>query len=455
MTRLLFLLLLPLPGAPAWAQERPAPADVSRADSLREDDAVRRALGASPVARAARARLEAAQAAQALGQRPLVAAPEAEVSTTLGPMLVPEADDHTTEAAVSVTLERPAVRRARRAAAGAAYDAATATAQATLDALVYEVRAAYAALGAQETFARLAETLHADADTLVEAVALRFRVGDASELDLRLARLDAVRAGAEADASAGEAAETRARLAALLGTKADALPPLASPAPWSLAPPDTLAISDTLAASAPPPVTTPPAVAAAEAATREAEALARYARAQVGVPTITLRGGLGYTRLFFGRDDLDADPLVRDGFRRLGRSGVDVFVGVAVPLPFGSPARREAALAEAEALARGAEAGRVAAELSADAAAATARLRRAEARQARYRSAASDVSESLYLLRLAYSGGEIGLETLLTGRARLYDTLAATLRASAEATQARLALAHALGTVSAGLRLVP
>jgi outer membrane protein, heavy metal efflux system len=438
MKRLGLLLTLVL-SAPARAQDAPVPP--APGDSLREADAVRMALDASPAARAARARLWAAQAARALSRSPLVEAPEAEVTTTLGPALVPDADDHTTEAGVSVTLERPGVRRARRAAADAALAAATAEARATLDGLAYEVRTRFAELRAQEAVAALAAVLHADADTLVAAVALRERYGDASELDLRLTRLDAVRAAAEADAAALEAAETRARLAALLGTTPGALSPLAAP---------EAAVPDTLRAGPPPS-----AVLAAEAAAREAAAAAQYARVRKRIPTFTLHGGVEYSRLFFGPDDLDAEGHLKDEFRRLGRADVGLTVGVSFPLPFGSPAGRESVLAEAEAAARAAEATQTAAEIAAEAEAARVALARAQARQARYRAAASDVSESLYLLRLAYAGGEIGLEALLAGRGRIYETLAATLRADAEITRARLDLARALGTLLTRDEYVP
>ncbi len=196
-----------------------------------------------------------------------------------------------------------------------------------------------------------------------------------------------------------------------------------------------------------------PALAGARGEAASAEAEARYAPSRTHLPTFTLRGGVERSRLFYGPDDLDADPALRDGFRRLGRAGVDVLVGVSFPLPFGSPARREAALAAAEAAARTAEADAVAADLAGAADLARLRLRRAEAAQARSRSAQADITESLYLLRLAYAGGEIGLDDLIAGRARLYERLADGLRADADVALARLDLARALGTLSSGLRL--
>ena len=404
---------------PGRAQVAPA----APGDTLTEAAAVRRAVESSPAARAARARLDAAGAARAAGRTFLAEAPEAEASTTLGPTLLPESDANTTEATVAATFERPAVRRARRAAADAAFDRAAAEARATLDGLVYETRARYADLAAAASLARLADTLLADADTLLAAVALRYRTGDVSELDLRLARLDATRAAAERDVAFADADAARAALAALLGPAAGR--PVAVAAP------------DRLLPSTPDAATDPPALVAAKAATREAEAAARYARAARRLPTFTVRGGLEYGRTYYGRDDLRAEPAVRDGFDRLGRTGLDVLVGVAVPLPFGGPARAG-------------EAAEVGAALAADAAGARVRLRAAQGRRARYADARADVAESLALLRTAYAGGEIGLQDLLTARARVYETVRAARTADADAARAALDLARATGTVAAG-----
>lgn len=435
MPRLLILAGLWLaPGVVADASAQSTP----RADTLREAEAVARAVSTSAPARATAARVDAARAREAARSSWWADAPELEAGTALPTDGLFSADEYRVEAGVSARLEAPAVRRARRAAAAAERRVFDAEARAGLSERAFDVLERYAAAAAAEDLSRLARTLATDADSLVRAVDLQFRVGDVSELDLRLARLDAVATAADAARAEAEARSTRAALAVLVGIDADALGPLVPLdrlAPW--------AVVDSTAET--------PAVRAARAATEAAEAEATYATRRARRPDVQVRGGLELSRAVYGRDDLVADPVLWSGFERLGGSEVELTAGVAIPLVRFGPAAREAQAARADAEARRADAAALDATTRAEQAAARERLRDAEALRRLYASARPDVDESLALLRMAYAGGEMSLPDVLAARSRLYDSVRAALEAAASARRAAVDAARASGVLPVGI----
>lgn len=435
MPRLLFLAALALaPGFLVGAAAQPT----ARADTLREDEAVARAVSTSAPARAAAARMEAAGARARARSTWWTEAPEVDAGTALPADDLFSAREYNVEAGVSARLESPGVRRARLSAAEAERTAAEAQIRAELAGRAFDVLERYAEATAADEFARLARTLATDADSLVRAVELQYRAGDVSELDLRLARLDAVATAADALRADTERRSARAALATLLGIDVDALGPLVPLdrlAPWD----------ETRNAAATPQVQA--ARAGAAAAEAEAGYLARRGRR----PEIQVRGGVELSRMVYGRDDLVADPVLWAGFERLGGPEVEITAGVAIPLVRLGPASREAQAAQADASARRAEAAALEATTRAEEQAARQRLEDADALRRLYASSSTDIAESLALLRMAYAGGEMSLPEVLASRSRLYATVRAALEATSDARRAALDAARAVGALPTGI----
>ncbi|HEX8385877.1 MAG TPA: TolC family protein, partial [Rubricoccaceae bacterium] len=138
---------LALAGSPAQAQ---AP------DTLSEASAVERALAVSPALRTAEAAVALAQAERDADGAFLTEGPELDVDAALNPLEPPAPGDIEAGVSVSQTLERPAVRRARRAAAGSRLAVAEGQRRAARFDLVADVRLAVADLAAAQGAARLA-----------------------------------------------------------------------------------------------------------------------------------------------------------------------------------------------------------------------------------------------------------------------------------------------------------
>lgn len=413
-------------------------ARAQRVDTLREQTAVAMALSTSPQARAAFAAVRAARAQQAARSNRWAEAPELEADVALPPSFLEEGDEYRAEVGVGFTLEAPSVRQARVAAASAERAWAEAEQRAALAERGFDVLARYTDASAADAHLRLARLLAADADTLVDAVDLRYRAGDVSELDLRLARLDALSAQTEQARAEAQALSARLELATLLGQPADALGPLVRFEQLAILP-----SPDTLLEAYP--------VQAARAAAAAAEAEAAYTTRQLVRPALRLRGGLELSRTTYDRDGLVADPVLWNGFVRLGGSGVELTAGVSIPLVQFGPQSREAQAAQAEASARQAQAAALAATSRAQQTAARVRLQNADALRLRYVAVRPDVEESLALLRLAYAGGEMSLTDLLAARARLYATVRDALEADVEVRRAAYDAARAAGVLPAGL----
>ena len=407
-------------------------------DTLSEATAVERALAASPAVRTAEAALALARAERDVDAAFLAEGPVLDVDAAANPLELAAPG----EAGVSVsqTLERPAVRRARRAAAGGRLAVAAAQRRAAQVDLVADVRAAVTDLAAAQEAAGLAREALAAADTLVAVARLRYRFGDVSELDWRLARADAAAVaaevvGTEADRAAAEAA--LARLLVAPGARV-AVPPL-----------DALprVPADTLGAPERPDVLV--AALAAEAAALDAA----LGRERTRFPTVTVRAGLERRSLFYGPGDVRGADLGDDFL--LGRRETEVVVGLSVPLPFGGAGRRDALRTDAVARLRDAEAASVRTVAASDVAASAAAVRASSRALARLDGVAADLAEIDGLLALAASGGEIDVPTLLAQRDRVRGIRRALLDARAADRRARLALARALGRPAAGLPVDP
>ena len=439
-------------GTAARAQEQAR----TPADTLSEDAAVERALAFVPALRSAEAAVGLARAEQAVASAFLTEPPvlEADLALGVGEIAAPEAYG----AAVSQTLERPGVRRARRAAASGRFAVAEAQRRVARFELVADVREAVTEQAAAQDAARIAREALAAADTLVAVARLRYRFGDVSELDLRLAQADAATTAAEsfqADAQVAAAQAALVRLVALPPGSAPIVPSLADlpPVPTGALPGDSLGgrgAPGSLSRVDPALLASRPDVAAAQR-TAEAAALdAAFRRSARRFSTLAVRAGLERSGRFFGPDDIRGTTALGDDFR-LGRRETELTLGVAIPLPFGGAGDREAARAEAEFRLRQAEAEAVVYGAGAGAGAALTRARQAERVLGRFAAIEPELATNDALLDLASRGGEIDIPTLLAQRERLRAARRALLNARAETRRAQLALARALGRPAAGL----
>ena len=438
-------------GTPAHAQTAG-----TVADTLSEVAAVQRALAAAPALRSAEAAVDLARAEQAVAAAYLTEPPvlEADAALGVGEIATPEMYG----VAVSQTLERPSVRRARRAAAGGQFAVAEAQRRAVRFGLVADVRDAVTEQAAAQDAARIAREALAAADTLVAVARLRYRFGDVSELDLRLAQVDAASTAAEsfqADAQVAAAQAALVRLVALPPGSAPIVPSLADlpPVPTGALPGDSLGgrgapgslsrVDTALLASRPD-------VAAAQR-TAEAAALdAAFRRSARRFSTFAVRAGLERSGRFFGPDDIEGAGPFGDDFR-LGRRETELVLGVAIPLPFGGSGDREVARAVAAVRLRPAAAEAVVYGAGAGAGAALIRARQAERVLGRFAAIEPELATNDALLDLASRGGEIDIPTLLAQRERLRAARRALLNARAETRRAQLALARELGQPAAGL----
>lgn len=446
------------------------------ADTLSEATAVARALSASPALRAAGAALDLAGADRAASSTFLTEPPVLNADAQLGPTFLPEPDNYAFGLGLSQTLERPGVRRARRSAAGGRYAVAEAEARARRFDIVVAVRVAFAEVAVAQGTVRIAREALAAADTLVAVARLRYRFGDVSELDVRLAETDAAGTAAEALVAEAGLAQAQATLARLL-----ALPlgvPVAVPALDAL-PPVPLPPEVAKALGGPPPRTPQPDVpagplrpdAAAFAALADTTIIGRrpdVVLAERTVAAAALDSGfrarsrrfsdfavslsLERAGTFYGPDDVTGAGPFGDDFR-LGRAGTDILVGVSVPLPFGGLGDRASERAAAEVRLREAERDVVVYEAGAETAAALVRVQQAERVTGRLAAIEAALPTTDALLDLASRGGEIDVPTLIAQRERLRAVRQTILDARAEDRRAHLALARALGDPAAGLSL--
>ncbi|HEX8298458.1 MAG TPA: TolC family protein, partial [Rubricoccaceae bacterium] len=406
-------------GMPARAQTAGTPAG-----TLSEVVAVERALASAPALRSATAAVDLARAEQAVAGAFLTEPPvlEADAALGVGEIAAPEAYG----VAVSQTLERPSVRRARQAAAGGRFAVAEAEQRVVLLGLVADVRDAVTEQAAAQDAARIAREALAAADTLVAVARLRYRYGDVSELDLRLAQADAATTAAEAFQAEAQVALAQATLVRLI-----ALPPGSAPVVPSLVDLPVVLVreprGDSLAPGRAPGIPTRvnatllasrPDVAASQRTADAAALDAAFRRSARRFSTFAVRAGLERSGRIFEPDDVEGAGPFGDDFR-LGRRETELTLGVAIPLPFGGGGGREVARAEAEFLLRQAEAETVVYQAAAGAGAALIRAQQAERVLSRFAAIEPELATNDELLDLASRGGEIDIPTLLAQRERL------------------------------------
>ena len=284
--------------------------------------------------------------------------------------------------------------------------------------LVGDVKVAYVDALAAERAARVAASQAALADQMATMVAGRLALGDASDLEARMARIDATRAEAVRATRTAERDRARLRLLALLGMPSGT-------APVMLVDPGAVPASACGTASA-------PLVAAALAARPDVRA------AELHVEAAGERAGLERAKILTLTATIDMNGQGKEGF--------EAGPGVAVELPILSQNQGGRARAAAELLqaTRRYEAVRaaVAAEVE------TALVGFVEARAVET-TLGSDLAASLARERQQadrlYEAGEVSLFAALEMRQRLNDVELSRIEVGLAAARARARLEAAMG----------
>jgi cobalt-zinc-cadmium efflux system outer membrane protein len=365
---------------------------------LRIDDALTRARTASPLLRAAAAEIDAARA-RLVQARVLAANPVVSVDLARHTAPTEEQIDRGVELAQEVEVGGQRGLRIEVAR----YDVVRAEhlladRRRTVDA---EVRRSFFALVAGERRALLARESAVLAERLAEATRRRARAGDVGVLDVRLSELEAVRA-AQAVASAEEQrAAAAAQLAVAMGSEAltEATVVAEEDEPGHL-PPEAELVEHALA--------TRPDLAAARAVRTRLEAEAGLVRRRSLVPNPILRG--------FYRNELFDERIVGGG--------------ISVPLPVWNRDRGTEAALRAQAVAAGAAADRLAAEIPHQVRLALVRRTVAAESFRRYRrDARPAVAAARDALERAYGAGYVGLTERVVQQDRLIQVQAAAIDA--------------------------
>ncbi|HET9983419.1 MAG TPA: TolC family protein [Longimicrobiales bacterium] len=289
-------------------------------------------------------------------------------------------------------LELPWVRSARIGAARSAAEAATYTLQAERAAVRYLVQAAYARAAAAQEVRRLSERNARDGQELLRITQERQRAGDASELDVELARVTAGQLESAALSDSADALLAVLDLQSLIGLATDRV---------------EVTLADSLAApqAAPPPVAParPLRVAAAELALRSRRSQEMFVR-RSRVPVPSLRAGLD-------QGEPGGDNRALPAF------------GISLPLPVFNRGRGDVAEAHAEAVRAEAELAQAQRESAAARAAAERQRAVAIERVARDRLIVRDAQRVTEMSLTAYREGAAPLVNVLEAQRNARDAL--------------------------------
>jgi cobalt-zinc-cadmium efflux system outer membrane protein len=321
-------------------------------------------------------------------------------------------------ATLDIPIAFPWVRGARVGAAQAARSAASYRLAAARAEMAFAVDTAYTRALVLAEHARLSRRTARDADSLLRMAVRRRDAGDASEMDVQLAM---VNAGQLANAAADDSlAGTLALLdlQGLMNLSADHV---------TIALADTLALPPADSAADPPPSPPPPlAVQAARAELEAADrALALERRSVLGAPTVQV--GIDW-----------GDPSHEE-------TGVLPVAGVSIPLPLFN--RNRGAIASAAAARDRAQAALAIATRDAEGALARARRERTVAitKVARDRALLASANRVARMALTAYAEGEVALPSVLEAErnaraalAQYADDVAAALIADAALRRARV-----------------
>jgi cobalt-zinc-cadmium efflux system outer membrane protein len=314
-------------------------------------------------------------------------------------------------------LEYPWLRSARMEAARAGSDAAGYRLAVERAAVEFQVDSAYVRAAATAELARLSARDAADAAELVRIAATREHAGDASELDVELARVT------EGGLAGQALADSLAAVAALLDLQALMGIPAARP---------TITLADSLAGLSPPApgaaAATPLRVAAAEADVRAQQATLRQERAsRWASPSVT--AGVEW------HDPTGGEP------------GLLPTVGVAVPVPLWDRNRGPVAVANASLARARAELDAARRQAAAALAAAERDREAARVRAERGRELLAHAGRVVAMSTRGYREGAFPLTTVLEAQRSARDAFRQYVQALADlrTAESAAALAAAVG----------
>ncbi len=405
-------------------------------ESLALQTALDLARAHHPDIRVARASLDVARADSLFARLPSFN-PEIEFQSSHGGQSVGSATDGSLELGASQELELWGKRGARQSVATARSRTRAAELLAKLQEIESEVRARFErALFLQDRLQILGELAELDR-RVVRSTEARVRDGSITPLTGRLTALDLLRVEAQGRRTRSDHRQALVALGIAIGMEL----------------PDPIRLSGPIEADS-LRVPEDSVIALALRRRRDSDVFRRQIderRAELqlaqreGWPSVTLGAGLAIERQAFDGNDFTGDPAVMRGIT--GAKDTDHLwrARVSVPLPLWQRNQAGRARAFAE-ISRGqAEYDRFVSRTRLEVLAAVRRFEEATGLYRLYLDRSGRVRQDLGLVREAYADGRISLDSYLTQKGRLVDTLIGELEAAEAYWEARGALESAVG----------
>ena len=434
----------------AWGQESTAqtrPADAAGAsplgtvpwvvpDTLTLPAALEFGLKIHPDLRVAGANLAVARADSVFARLPAFN-PEVEFRSSRGGQSLSSGTDGSVELGVSQELELWGKRAARQVAATARSRTGAAEFGARLQEIASEIRAQFErALYLQDRLVTLGEVSELDR-RVVAATQARVRDGSISPATGRLTEVDALRLEAQGRRTRSDYRQALVALGLAMGLEL----------------PDSTRLLGELRADS---LQTPEdsVIALAMRVRSEGEVLRRQIderRAELHLaqrdarPNITLGAGLLRDRQAFSGDNFSGDPAIIRGITGARDTDNLWTARVSTPLPLWQRNQAGRARAAAEIVRSQADYDRYVLRTRLEALRATRRFQDAAGLYRLYLERSTRVRQDLVLIREAYADGRISLDSYLTQKGRLVDTLLGQLEAGDAYWDARGQLEAAVG----------
>lgn len=417
---------------------KPATGGVSArpTDSLTPQTALGIALASHPDLRVAMANLAAARVDSAFAGLPAFN-PQLELNVARGGSSLLSGSEGTFDLGVSQELELWGKRAARQSAATARAQVSEAELRAAWQDIESDVRARFERVLFLQDRLGIANELTGLDGLVVRASQARVRDGSITPLTGRLTELDLLRLEAQGRRTRSDLHQALLALGLAMG---QALP-------------DTIRLQGELHAdSLTAPVDSVVAMALRTRATGEvlhrqlAARQAELRQAELdGRPNLTLGVGLTRDRRSFSHDDFSGDPTIVGGIA--GATSTDDLwtARISAPLPLWQRNQAGRARAAAEIGRSEAELVRYRLQTKMEVLAATRRFEDSAGLYGLYLERSNRVRADLVLIREAYTDGRIPLDSYLTQKGRLVDTLLGQLEAGEAYWQARGQLEAAVG----------
>ena len=411
-------------------------ASSSFAEPLTLEEALKRALAAHPDLRMAEADLAVARADSMFAARPAFN-PELELQGSRGGGSAGSGSDHSVGLSISQEVEIGGKRAARQSVAASRSQTSAAEWRATTQAIVSRVRAEFEhALFLQERVSTLGELTELDR-RVVRASQARVRDGSITPVTGRLTELDLLRLESQGMRVRSELRQAIGVLGQAMGSELVDSTRLSG----ELAADSLLAPEDSVVAMA---LRTRGTGEILRRQLAERRAQLRLAEAEAR-PNLTVGVGIIRERRSFSGNDFAGDPAIVRGIT--GASATDNAWSARVSMPLALRQKNEAARARAAAEIGRSEAAydRYGLQARLEVLGAVRRFQDATALYRLYLDRWDRVRQDLVLIRDAYADGRISLDSYLTQKGRLVDTLLGQLEAGDAYWDARGQLEMAAG----------